>query len=168
MISFDNNYNNQVTWQQRNPKRSETASHARYELYKICTTVADARAAGMRGADLHHDMTNGFVSMVVPPRRKLSAAVRITYERSTEETRDGSSSAPEPPMPIHNELCPRTRVSASHAPPERPADGTGLGSSSAPGPQVNILIISMDAQRARRCKHALAQAGHVESVQARA
>jgi hypothetical protein len=51
--------------------------------------------------------------------------------------------------------------------PERPSEGTGPGSSSAPGPQVNILIISMDAQRASTCTHALAQAGHVESVQAR-
>jgi hypothetical protein len=168
MISFDNNYNNQVTWQQRNPKRSETASHARYELYKICTTVADARAAGMRGADLHHDMTNGFVSMVVPPRRKLSAAVHATYTQAATETRDVSSSAPDSPMHIHSDHCPHTRVSASHAPPERPTEGTGLGSSSAPGSQVTILIISMDAQRANMCKNALAQSGHVESVQARA
>ena len=56
---------------------------------------------------------------------------------------------------------------ASELQPERPSEGTGLGSSSAPGPQVNILIISMDAQRASTCTHALAQAGHVESVQAR-
>jgi hypothetical protein len=142
--------------------------HARYERYKSNTTFADASAAVMMKQDRHCDVKHACVKVPVPPRRKLSAAVCIRYERSAEETRDGSSSAPEPPMPIHNELCPRTRVSASHAPPERPADGTGLGSSSAPGPQVNILIISMDAQRARRYTHALAQAGHVESVQARA
>jgi hypothetical protein len=168
MISFDNNYNNQVTWQQRNPKRSETASHARYERYKISKTVADARAAGMRGIDLQHDMANGFVSVVVPPRRKLSAAVHATYTQAATETRDVISSAPDSPMHIHNDHCPHTRVSASRAPPERPTEGTGLGSSSAPGSQVTILIISMDAQRASVCKNALAQSGHVESVQARA
>ena len=167
MISFGNNYNKQVTWQQRNPKRFETASHARYERYKISKTVADARAAGMRGADLQHDMTNGFVSVVVPPRRKLSAAVHATYTQAATETSDVSSSAPDSPMHIHNDHCTHTRVSASHEPPERPTEGTGLGSSSAPGSQVTTLIISMDAQRARTCTHALAQAGHVESVQAR-
>jgi hypothetical protein len=56
---------------------------------------------------------------------------------------------------------------ASELQPERPSEGTGPGSSSAPGPQVNILIISMDAQRASACTRALAQAGHVESVQVR-
>jgi hypothetical protein len=56
---------------------------------------------------------------------------------------------------------------ASELQPERPSEGTGPGSSSAPGPQVNILIISMDAQRASTCTLALAQAGHVESVQVR-
>ena len=142
--------------------------HARYERYKNNTTFADASAAVMMKQDRHCDVKHACVKVPVPPRRKLSVAGHATYKRSTDETHDGNSSAPEPPMPIHNELCPRTRVSASHAPPERPADGTGLGSSSAPGPQVNFLIISMDAQRARRCKHALVQAGHVESVQARA
>jgi len=56
---------------------------------------------------------------------------------------------------------------ASELQPERPSEGTGPGSSSATGPQVNILIISMDAQRASTCTRALAQAGHVESVQVR-
>ncbi len=134
---------------------------------RVTPTFADANAAVMMKQDRHCDVIHACVKVPVPPRRKLSAAVCIRYERSAEETRDGSSSAPEPPMPIHNELRPRTRVSASHAPPERPSEGTGLGSSSAPGPQVTILIISMDAQRARTCTHALAQAGHVESVQAR-
>ncbi len=168
MISFDNNSNNQVTWQQRNPRRSETASHARYERYKTSKTVADARAAGMRGIDLQPDMANGFVSVAVPPRRKLSAAVHATYTQAATDTRDVISSAPDSPMHIHNDHCPHTRVSTSHAPPERPTEGTGLGSSSAPGSQVTILIISMDAQRAHMCKNALTQSGHVESVQARA
>jgi hypothetical protein len=164
MISF----NNQVTWQQRNPKRDGSASHTRYERYKISKTFVDARAAGMLSADMHHDMANGFVSVVEPPRRKLSATVHATYTQAATETRNVSSSAPDSPMHIHNEHCPHTRVSASHAPPERPTEGTGLGSSSAPGSQVTILIISMDAQRASMCKNALAQSGHVESVQARA
>ena len=108
------------------------------------------------------DVAYAYVKELVPPRR------RATYKRPASEARSGNSSPLEPPVPIHNEPCKRAGVSASHAPPERPSEGTGRDSSSAPGPQVNILIISMDAQRARTCKHALAQAGHVESVQARA
>ena len=154
-------YTTHVRWEQRNPKRAGTFAHDRYELYKSSTTFKDARAVGMLGSDRVYDVAHAYVKEFVPPRR------RATYKRPAEETRDGNSSASEPPVPIHIEPCPRARVSASHAPPERPSEGTGLGSSSAPGPQVNILIISMDAQRARMCKDALAQAGHVESVQAR-
>ena len=155
-------YTTHVSWQQLNPKRVGTSAHARYERYKSSKTSKDAHAAGMLATDRVFDVAHTYAKECVPLRRRAS------YKRPAEETRDGNSSAPDPPRPIHNEPCPRTRVSASHAPPERPTEGTGLGSSSAPGPQVTILIISMDAQRARVCKTALAQSGHVESVQARA
>jgi len=44
-----------------NPKKRESA-RVRFELYKSCKTVADAKAAGMSQADINWDVKQGFIS----------------------------------------------------------------------------------------------------------
>ena len=51
-----------VVFQQRNPKRAGSSSHARYELYRRATTVGEFRDLGGSAADLKHDTKHGFAT----------------------------------------------------------------------------------------------------------
>ena len=161
-------YTGPVIRQQLCPKKVGSDAHARYERYKSSRTLAAASAAGMGKMDRMHDVRQGYVKACGPCSRKPAVALRAGRERPAEVQGLGSSSASGPPVPIHSVPCTRSTASASHASPERQApECPGLGCFSAAGPPVHILIISIDEQRASRCKLALAQAGHVEAVQVR-
>ena len=51
-----------ISVQQANPKRSGTASHARYEAYKAARTEAHFRELGGSAADLAHDRKRGYIT----------------------------------------------------------------------------------------------------------
>ena len=56
------NRNERVVFQQCNPKRAGSNSHARYELYKRAATVGEFRDLGGSAADLKHDTKHGFAT----------------------------------------------------------------------------------------------------------
>ena len=50
----------------KNPKRSGSAAHARFDLYKKDMTVAEFLAAGGWRADISWDLRQGFIEVVKP------------------------------------------------------------------------------------------------------
>lgn len=46
-----------------NPKRPGSAAHARYELYRTCSTVDEFLAKGGQSIDLTHDAKKGFIKL---------------------------------------------------------------------------------------------------------
>lgn len=46
-----------------NPKRPGSASHARYELWKVGMTITEARVAGLTSGDVQHDISKGFITL---------------------------------------------------------------------------------------------------------
>ena len=49
-----------IRFQACNPKRQRTAVWARYEKYKVATTVDDALKLGATGVDVTHDLKHCF------------------------------------------------------------------------------------------------------------
>lgn len=52
---------------QENPKRQGTASFERYERYKVCSTILEARDAGCSNLDFHNDFNKGYLLIVGEP-----------------------------------------------------------------------------------------------------
>jgi len=49
-----------------NPKRKNTLSHKRFELYKTGMTIADYVKAGGRTGDINYDVIAGFITVSNP------------------------------------------------------------------------------------------------------
>ena len=89
-----------VRFQRSNPKRPKTMSHARYERYKLATTVEAFLSAGGTRADLRNDVQKGFATLGSgrPPRIR-EASEEAEEENSEDESESESEDDEAPPLP---------------------------------------------------------------------
>lgn len=59
-----------ITFVTPNPKRPGSASHTRFELYKVNMTVTQAIDAGLTTGDIVHDSSRGFITLTNPETTK--------------------------------------------------------------------------------------------------
>jgi len=104
-----------VQFQASNPKRVNSASNDRYELYKVAKTVGEAKSRGATLKDIEHDHDKGYMKLL--PLVTLPLAAEPSQPQNPEcEDLDPSS----PEQPIRKRFNKKRRViDASPSPLKR-------------------------------------------------
>mmetsp|Transcript_101911 Transcript_101911/g.161102 ORF Transcript_101911/g.161102 Transcript_101911/m.161102 type:complete len:162 (+) Transcript_101911:51-536(+) len=92
-MAFPNGDDTVVEFQMDNPKKIGSEAWERYESYKMCTTIREAKKDGATSSDLKQDLKNGYVVIMEASIKKEETenAVAVKTESAAAAVRIASS-----------------------------------------------------------------------------